>query len=264
MGSSGAGAGGGGGGGLGGGGGGGGLGGGGGGSGGGAGYNAVQGGQLVAVDPGLAQDWAAVHTVWSKLTREWIGFTLGEAGVQAAYSALFRLRILLVEGRSWDGVGREFGVDDGPGCLTRLVDRLVDNEGPHATHEKLKAPLKAALLDFAQRLVGDDPVMLDAGDARQVIAALDQQVFERTSNQFLSAYIHENLRIEGKNLSQSARAHFVDYATAKANQIVAAFDSTYRGKRWGEIPQASFPHMMRIMAAESDWAVKNLRARVNP
>jgi hypothetical protein len=244
------------------GGGGGGLGGGGAG-GGGAGYNAVQGGQLVAVDPGLAQDWAAVHGVWSKLTREWIAFTLGQDGVQAAYSALFRLRILLVEGRSWEGVVRDFGVDEGPGCLVRLVDRLVDIEG-RAPHEKLKAPLKAALLDFAQRLVGDDPVVLDAGDARQVMAALDPQVFELTSNQFLSAYIHENLRIEGKNLSRTARAHFLDYATAKANQVVAAFDRKYRGKPWGDIPQASFPHMMRILAKDADWAVKNLRAKVNP
>jgi hypothetical protein len=278
MGSSGSGAGGGGGGGLGGGGGGGGgrgggggggggggRGGGGGGSGGGgAGSVTLKGGALTSTDPGKQKAWEAIQGVFSKLSQDYLGFITGEPGVIAAYEALFRLHVFLLQEKSWTKVEERFGVDGGPGCLVRLAGALIADVGPHAVNPILQAPLKASLLDFFQRVVRDDPVIRNRGDAQQVIANIDAAVFGRTSNLFLGAYIFESLRQEGKNLSSAARKHLQEFAAAKANQVITSFEGAFKDKLWRDVPQVSYSHLLRIMGAEPDWTTQRLRTKLVP
>jgi hypothetical protein len=174
---------------------------------------------------------------------------------------MFNLHVALVADKSWDTVEAKYGVDPGPGCLPRLAAALTNDA---AVTPSLQATLKAAVLDFLLRAVGDDFAIRNRGDASQVIAAASEQVFARTANHFLGSFLAENLRLEGKNLGKEARLLVDDYASAKADAIVDAFAGKFRHTAWRDINQVSYPHLIRVMSGEADWTVKRLRAKVKP
>ena len=196
--------------------------------------------------------------------RTTFAFITSDAGVIAAYEALHKLHVILVQERSWSKVQSEFNVDSGPGCLRRLADALAPDEGAATANPRLLAPLRSALQDFLLRVAGDDPVVRDNGDANQVMQRIDASVFQRTSNHFLAAYLKECIRLEGTALSKETRSHLRDFAEAKANQIVTAYENGFHGKRWKNYPQLGYSQILRVLAAEQDWTVKCLRRKVTP
>ena len=219
---------------------------------------------LSSTDPGRAAAFEAIAAVCGKLPRDYLSFLVSDPGVAKAYEAMFRLGVMLAQDKSWNGVARDYGVNAGRGCLARLASALASDSGNNAVSPALQAPLKAAILDFFLRVVGDNPAIRNRGDAAQVLAATEADVFARTSNLFLGSFLYENLRLEGKNLNKAARAHLNDFAMAQANAIVAAYDGKFRHKPWHNIPQASFPHMVQVLAGEPDWTATRLRAKVAP
>ncbi|MBF0889762.1 MULTISPECIES: hypothetical protein [Gluconobacter] len=232
--------------------------------GGGMGAVTLRGGALSSADPGRAAAFEAIAKVYGKLPKDYLSFLVSDPGVASAYEAMFRLGVMLTQDKSWDGVERGYGVDAGPGCLARLASVLASDTGDHAVSPALQAPLKAAILDFFLRVVGDNPAIRNRGDAAQVLAATQADAFARTSNLFLGSFLYENLRLEGKNLNKPARSHLNDFAMAQSDAIVTAFDSKFRHKAWQDIPQASFPHMVKILAGEPEWTANRLRAKVRP
>lgn len=232
--------------------------------GGGMGSVTLRGGALTSADPGAVAAFDAIVKVYAKLPRDYLSSLLSDPGVAKAYEALFRLGVALLQDRSWDAVQREFGVDDGPGCLARLAAALASDGGSDAVNPRLQAPLKAAILDFLLRAVGDDLAIRNRGDAAAVLAAVSSDVFGRTANLFLGSYLSETLRLESKNLNRAARAHLNDFAMAQADRIVGAFAAKFRHQPWKDILQVSYPHMIRVLGGEADWTVKQLRAKVTP
>jgi hypothetical protein len=224
----------------------------------------LRGGALSSTDPGRVAAFEAIATVYGKLPRDYLSFLFSDPGVAKAYEAMFRLSVMLVQDKSWNAVERDFGVHGGPGCLARLASVLSSDSGDNAVSPALQAPLKAAILDFLLRVVGDDPAIRNRGDATQVLAATRADVFARTSNLFLGSFLYENLRLEGKNLNKAARVHLNDFAMAQADAIVAAYANKFRHKPWQDIPQASYPHMVKVLAGEPDWASTRLREKVAP
>ena len=158
----------------------------------------LRGNALTSADPGRIAAFDAIAKIYAKLPRDYLSFLFGDPGVAKAYEALFRLGVALLQDRSWDPVQREFGVDDGPGCLARLAAALASDSGNDAVSPALQAPLKAAILDFLLRAVGDDFAIRNRGDAAEVLAAARNDVFARTANLFLGSYLSEILRLEGK------------------------------------------------------------------
>ncbi|MBO3751110.1 hypothetical protein J5X84_33985 [Streptosporangiaceae bacterium NEAU-GS5] len=232
--------------------------------GGGIGSVTLRGGALTSADPGAAAAFDAIVKVYAKLSHDYLSSLLSDPGVAKAYEALFHLSVALLQDRSWDAVQREFGVDDGPGCLTRFAAALASDGGSDAVNPRLQAPLKAAIRDFLLRAVGDDHAIRNRGNAEDVIAAANSGVFGRTANLFLGSYLSETLRLEAKNLNRATRAHLNDFAMAQANKIVGAFARKFRHQPWKDIPQVSYPHMIRVLGGEPDWTVKQLRATVTP
>lgn len=232
--------------------------------GGGMGSVTLRGGALTSADPGAVAAFDAIVNVYAQLPRDYLSSLLSDPGIAKAYEALFRLGVALLQDRSWDAVQREFGVDDGPGCLARLAAALASDSGSDAVNPRLQAPLKAAILDFLLRAVGDDHAIRNRGDAAQVLAAVSSEVFGQTANLFLGSYLSETLRLEAKNLNRAARAHLNDFAMAQADKMVNAFAGKFRHRPWKDIPQVSYPHMIRVLGGEPDWTVKQLRAKVTP
>jgi hypothetical protein len=237
--------------------------GGGGGSGGvGAGSLALRNGELREIDPAQQDAWDALQGVFSRLTPDYIRFIMGDDAVRAAYEALHWLHIVLVQDRSWAKVQKRFKISDGHGCLLELIGKLCTEAGPYAVNPQLQAVLFTSLKDFFLEVVGD-PVVRDLGDAREVLQQVNRKAFDSISAIFLGAYLKEALRQEEKGLSRLARKRLAEFSLAKANQIVAAFQQTFRNQPWQEkIPQVSFTHLFQIMKAESEWLIKQLRKNV--
>lgn len=224
----------------------------------GAGYIKLVKGGLRDIDPAEKEAWAALQGVFSRLSQDYIHFFSGDPGVGAAYEALHRLHVMLVQEHSWDNVRARFGVPGDKGCLISLAAALSPEEGPNAVHPRLRAPLQVALKDFFLRLV-INPVVRDTGDAAQVLAALDPGVFRSTSALFFGAYLAESMRQEERGLSRLARHRLAQFAEAKANQVVASFEDKFKGKAWNEIRQVGFTHLFRIMQGEPQWLAEQLR-----
>ncbi|WP_171075151.1 hypothetical protein, partial [Nonomuraea basaltis] len=224
----------------------------------------LRGDALTSADPGAVAAFDAIAKVYAKLSRDYLSSLLSDPGVAKAYGALFHLGVALLQDGSWNAVQREFGVDGGPGCLARLAAALASDGGSDAVNPRLQAPLQAAILDFLKRAVGDDPAIRNRGNAAEIIAAASRAVFSRTANLFLGSYLSETLRLEAKNLNRAARVHLNDFAMAQADTLVHAFAGKFRHQPWKDIPQVSYPHMIRVLGGEPDWTVKQLRAKVTP
>ena len=236
----------------------------GGGGGGGLGSVTLRGDALTSANPGAVVAFDAIVGVYAKLSHDYLSSLFSDPGVAKAYRALFHLGVALLQDRSWDAVQREFGVDDGPGCLARLAEALASDGGSDAVNPRLQAPLKTAILDFLSRAVGDDRDIRSRGDASDVLAAARDDVFTLTANLFLGSYLSETLRLEAKNLNRAARAYLNDYAMAQANRIVGAFAGKFCHQPWRDNPQVSDPHMIRVLGGEPAWTVKQLRVKVMP
>jgi hypothetical protein len=214
------------------------------------------------VDPKATEAWAAIQSIFSRLPQDYIQFVSGDVGVGAAYEALHRLHVMLVQEKSWDKVQERFGVTGGPGCMLALIDALSKDEGPTPVHPRVRAPLKVALMDFFLRIVGDNPVIRDSGTAAQALAVLTPAPFQSISSLFLGAFLAAFLRQEETSLSRLARQRLHEFSEAKANQVVASFESTYRGKPWKDISQVSFTHLFRVMQGEPVWLAEQLRRKL--
>lgn len=214
--------------------------------------------ELVSKDPAEEKALAALQSVFSQLSTDYLKFTLSDAGVGAAYEALHRLHVLLVEGRSWDGVEKQFGVPGTKGCLRLLAGALCPEVGANAVHPRLRAPLQAALNDFFLHLVGN-PVTRDSGDGAEVLKRLRPAVFKSTSARFLASYLATTLRQEESNMSRLALSRLAKFAEAKANIVVGSFESRFKGKTCGDVPQTSYSHLFRVIRHETDWICAQLR-----
>jgi hypothetical protein len=200
--------------------------------------------------------------MFSRLRQDYIGFLAGDVGVGAAYEAMHSLKSMLVQAKSWEHVQRRFGVPGDKGCLRALADALSRDEGATAVSPRLRAPLKATLIDFFRRAVGDDPVTVDSGTAAEVLAAVRPEVFQSASVHFLGAYINEFLRQEETGLTRLARKRLREFSEAKANQVVHSFETKFKGKPMGDIKQVGFTHLFRVMKEEPAWLSEQLRSGI--
>jgi hypothetical protein len=229
---------------------------------GGAGTVTLVKGGLQEVDPKEEKAWAALQSVYSRLSRDYLNFVAADAGVGAAYEALHRLHVMLVQEHSWENVEKRFGVAGESGCLKKLADALSPEDGPGAVHPRLRASLQTALLDFFSRIVGDNVLVRNTGDAAAVLAHLTPEAFQSTSALFLGKYLAETLRHEEPTLSRLARSRLAQFSEAKANQVVAAFKARFRGKPWHDLQQVSYTHLFRVMQGEPEWLAEQLRRDV--
>ncbi len=232
------------------------------GGGGGAGFITIRHGHLSAENPKEAEAWEAIQSIFSRLPQDYIAFVLGDVGVEAAYEALHKLHVLLVQVKSWEGIQERFGILSGPGCLRALADALSREDGPTPVHPRLRAPLKAALMNFFLRMVGDNPVIRDSGNAQEVLKAITPNIFLSTSAVFLSSYMAEFLRLEETGLTKRARRLLCEFSETKAKQLVSSFEAKFKGRPWHNIEQVGFAHLFRILKGEPEWRSEQLRRKV--
>jgi len=224
------------------------------GGGGGGGAITVSRKALKEIDPTEAKASAAFQAALSRLTQDYIGFMFRDAGVAAAYEALHVLHVELVQSQSWAGVDARFGVRGGRGCLRALADVLSAS-----VHPRPQAPLHAALMDFFKRAVGGNPIVAQAGDSGEVIAALKPQIFQSTSAYFFGSYLFELLRLEDSRLTKLGRDRLREFSLRKANQVTGAFKSSFAGRPWKGRPQIGFSSFFEVLGGESEWLVAQLR-----
>jgi hypothetical protein len=228
----------------------------------GAGVLTIRDGSLTNVDPQKEEAWGAIQAVFSRLPQDYIAFLVGDDGVRTAYETIQWLHVIFVQEKSWDKIEQRFQVPPGPNCLRNLIDALSREGGPLGVNPHLHDPLKSALMRFFLKVVGDDPVIRDSGDAKEVLAATSPRAFQSASALFFGAYLADSLRQEEKGLTRLARARLREFSEAKANQVVYAFRDRFRGKPWNDIHQVSFTHLFQVMKAEPEWLSELLRKTV--
>lgn len=219
----------------------------------------VRGGKITFKDTSKRMAYTAIQNVINKLSPDYLSYHLCSPDIVRVYEALFELRVHLSINHSWDQVEERFAVDGGPQCLVRLAAALVPEHGAKKVSERLQAPLKTAVMDFFERIVGDDPLRRDRADAKAVLNSLDKNVFERTSNYFLGAYLASCLRLEETSIGRKSRRYLQDFAQEKADQLISSFENKFRDESWKGVPQVSYPHLLRIMQGERDWTVQRLK-----
>lgn len=240
----------------------GGSGGGGGGGGGGAGFVTIVGSSITEVDRKKEKAWTALQKVFSRLSQDYISFISSDPGVAAAYESLHSLHVMLVQEHSWEKVEKRWKVPGGEGCLMALAKALTREDGPTPVHPRLVASLQASLQDFFLRIVKYNVLVRDTGDAAAVLAKLDPTPFQSISALFLAHYLAETLRIEEPGISRSALAHIREFSEAKANQLVASFETKFKGKQWNDIDKIGYKHLFRIMRGEPEWLSGRLRKEI--
>jgi hypothetical protein len=226
--------------------------------GGGIGHVAVHDGAMRSFDTSDEKAWAELQGLLTRISSEYFGFIRTNQTVTTAYEALHRLSVQLVLNGSWSGIETEYGVDGADGCLLRLARRLSD-----AAHPRIRAILNSALLEFFTAMCHGNGAFLGR-DGGSILPNIDGAVFQSTSNIFLANFLAGVLRTQYKTLSKDARKQLGQFARQKADQIVAAFASEFRGKPWKEIPQVSYSHLMRVLFQEQDWLETRLRRKLLP
>ncbi len=169
---------------------------------------------------------------------------------------------MLVQERSWERVEKRWKVAGGE-VLPDGIGKIPQSEdGPAPVHPRLVASLQASLQDFFLRIVKYDVVVRDTGNAAAVLAKLDPAPFKSTSALFLANYLAETLRTEEPGISRSALAHIREFSEAKANQIVASFETKFKNKGWKDIDQVGYKHLFRVMRGEPEWLSDRLRKEI--
>jgi hypothetical protein len=228
----------------------------------GAGFVTVTDGVLRSIDPDQMAAWEALQSVFSQLTSDYVAFVLGDEGVCAAYEALHKLHVLLIQQKSWENVAVTFGVSGGRKCLPEIIDSLSAGSELTPVHPRLQAPLKVALREFMIDVVGD-PAVMELADGATVLSRARPEVFQSISVRFLRYYLPPLLRIEELITSRLARQRLDEFASEKAERVVAAFHARFYGKTWGSISQVGYTHFFRVMKGELEWTLRQLRRGLN-
>ena len=161
-----------------------------------------------------------VRKVLQRIDRSYLESHLTSPLLRSAYEQLFRLRIEIVQSRSWDGLANEVG--SGPGCLAAWVEQLMDAAEEH--DPQVRDLVRMCVEDFLITALGDDPMTYLQGDGRAIVQAADPNVFERTSNHFLGKLIWRLLERESQALTDEEIVGLRVVAQDLADRTIAAFE----------------------------------------
>jgi hypothetical protein len=201
----------------------------------------------------------AVGTALKSMPREYVLQYCDSRLTQAVFEEMFRLGVELGQNRRWDNLQKRFGVDGGPGCLSRLAGAMYREFAAEEPDQRVRESAATALEDFLLRLVRDDIGVFLHGDADAVLERLDPAVFKTTSGHFLMFLFLRMLERESERLPPESELQLRDVAQEIADRVIHKFEDRHLGKPYGDRPQATYQDLLRVLAQE-DWFRKELSA----
>jgi hypothetical protein len=230
-------------------------------AGGGRGYGGyrVSGGRLIVQDVDASEKAKAVGHVLKKLRPEYLQEQFIDSSAREVYRELSLINVDLCINRSWNGIRDRFGVDGGRGCLTKLVATIMGGLGTADRNRRSRSFVRMALENFLLRAMRDDPRLLLSATADEAIKAVDAGVFERASGLFLGDLLYEVLRGEERALPAEVKAGLRPVVQARADRIVADFETRFRGKPLDKIGQVSRRNLFDVIASQKGWFLDQLR-----
>jgi len=231
------------------------FGGGGGGGGSGGGFARLGGGSLLAAPPSVDELRDHMASALAGVNRSYLEAQFCSPLLRAVFEELFRLSVEVFQNHSWEGVARDFGISDGPGCLAEWVAAVLARHGAEETNEKIRQVALICLEDFAIKALGDDPDLYLSAPAPEVLARLDRKVFDSTSAHFLATLIWRILEREDEALPAALETRVSEVATQVADRVVAGFEAKFYGK--GQTTHRDF---FRIACENFPWFLKELRS----
>jgi hypothetical protein len=227
---------------------------------GGVGYGGYRtsGGNIVVQDVDATEKADAVRAVLKKLRPEYLHEQFIDSAAGEVYRELGRIGVELMQNRDWSGIATRYGVDGGPGCLTRLASALMRRSGADLK-TRSRAFVRMAIEDFLLRAVREESRRLVSGTAEQVIQHLDAGVFSRRSNLFLGELLYQVVRGEERALPPKVKKGLRGVVQQRADRIISDFESRFGGKPLGQITQVSYRHLFDVIALKEDWFLDQLR-----
>jgi len=219
----------------------------------------VSGGRLIVHNVDAQHKAEAVRRVLTKLPREYLLEQFVDSSAREIYRELSLINVDLCVNRSWSGVAKRLGVDGGAGCLIRLSAALIRQLDTSDQNKKSRAFVRIALENFLLRAMHDDSEQLVSATADQVVANVDHSVFARLANLFFGDLLYEVVRGEERSVPPDVKVGLRVVVQARADKVVSDFETRFRGKPLGAIPQVSYRSLFDVMAAQKDWLIDQLR-----
>ncbi|MGO7837207.1 hypothetical protein [Rhizobium johnstonii] len=159
--------------------------------------------------------------------------TDGFAG--ALLNDLLAIGARLRAGEGWVQVTQSFGIDAGVGSMQALCDACIDRAlqaRAYQVDDRYIESASAAFREFMVASVGGDRILVTRGDAAQVDAAIDRNVFGNSIGGFLGDLIGQVLQAESYVDLGAATAAVRQASDTLAIAIFDRFDAKFvqRGK----------------------------------
>jgi len=199
----------------------------------------------------------SVQEIFVKLARN-REYVLGQVAsplVDAVYRELFRLKVELVDNKTWEGLRSAYGVNDGPGCLQRWVRAVLAMHEQLEADQRLRGMLRVALDDFLLRALRNDIDIFSEADSKAVLKKLDASVFKSTSGYFLGLLLGGLLGRETERLAEAAELDIQEIAQKRADLIVASFEQEYCGQN-----QVTYRDLFTVIRRNADWFIEKMKS----
>jgi hypothetical protein len=129
-----------------------------------------------------------VQRVISHLPKEYLAKQFGSPMARATYEQLFNLNVNVFQNKSWGGIKDRYGIVGDGGCLRNWAAAVNVRHEMEEPDFKVREMVRDTLETFLLR-ASNDPNLYFKGPSDQIIAKLNQKVFDRTSNNFLGIMI---------------------------------------------------------------------------
>lgn len=211
-------------------------------------------GKITGVAQAQTQVQAEVKQILSKLSKEYLHHYFSSPMLRSIYEQLFILSVHVFQNQTWQGVKDEYGVDDGPGCLSQWVDALILKGEEQEPNQKVSETVRMCLDDFLIRALNNDLDMYLNGTGDQIIQNMKQEVFNNISGHFLSGLVWRVLQRDKERLNTESEAQLQDAAHTIAGRIIGSYERKFYAKK-----QNTWRDLFKVIDQNKEWFVKELR-----
>jgi hypothetical protein len=219
----------------------------------------ISDGSLIVQDVGVDDKAAALRRVLKKLRDEYLLEQFVASSAREVFGELTLLNVDLCANRKWGGIADRLGVNGAPGCLLQLSSTLVRQLKTADQNRKSRSFVRMALENFLLRAMRDDSKRFVSASGEQVVGTIDCGVFEHRAGLFLGDLLYQVVRAEERALPPEVKTGLRAVVQAKADRVVADFETRFRGKPLQDIEQVSYGNLFDVIALKQNWFLDQLR-----
>jgi hypothetical protein len=198
----------------------------------------------------------AIGEILGTSPREYLEKQFCNPILRSVYEQLFRLSVEIFQNKSWDGVSKYYGVPDGPGCLMRWSNAVIDRCRKDEPNRKAQEIARICLDDFLILALDKDYDLFISGSSKQILSKLNQKVFGSTSGYFLGLLIWRIMERERERLPASTEIRLREASQVRADRIINKFTRDFKDKE-----QTTYRDLFRVICENLSWFITEMRSK---